>query len=145
MLEALFALVMVLVALYGRQAGGARRWQRVLLLLLLTQVFSESLRAETIKWGFVRVHQLFSAMGIAALMLCWTWKAHRNGRGWCLPELAVLLIGVGLLIGIEFALDRWQQTPRWVLYGAMALVLTGIGLAATRCARKARLYAVAED
>ena len=145
MLEALFALVMVLVALYGRQAGGARRWQRVLLLLLLTQVFSESLRAETIKWGFVRVHQLFSAMGIAALMLWWAWKAHRNGRGWCLPELAVLLIGVGLLIGIEFALDRWQQTPRWVLYGAMALVLTGIGLAATRCARKARLYAVAED
>ncbi|NLD33307.1 MAG: hypothetical protein GX653_00185 [Clostridiales bacterium] len=138
MLEALFALALVLVALYGREAGGGRRWQRVLLLLFLTQVFAESLRAETIKWGFVRVHQLFAALGIAALMLGWARAARRRGRGSCLPCLAVLLAGVGLLIGIEFALDRWQQTPRWVLYGAMTLVLIGIGAAATRCAAKAR-------
>lgn len=125
MLEALCALLILLRVLrMGREPAG-QRWQEGLLLLMLSQILCESMRAESLKWGFVRVQQLAAALGLAAMMACslkkaWP-KAVKPLRLLVYP--AILLAGTGLLIGIEFALDRWLETPHYQLYLAMAAVL----------------------
>ena len=78
MLEVFFALLILWeTQRVARPAG--ERWQRSLFLFFCSQMLCESLRAETIKWGFVRVHQLFCAIGAAALVITWAIKALRRG------------------------------------------------------------------
>lgn len=134
MLEALFALLILWDALRITRPRG-QRWQRALYLFFCGQMLCESLLAETIKWGFVRVNQLFCAIGAAGIMACWLMKLRR-GQGPSLWRRAAPLVLIGviaLMVGLEFALDRWQETPRWLLYIAMSISLgglagTGLGL-----------------
>lgn len=117
-------LILVRILLMKPEPAG-RRWQEALLLILLSQALCESMRAESLKWGFVRVQQLACALGLGAMMACYLKKAWPLAKK---PRLllvypALLLAGIGLLIGIEFALDRWLETPHYQLYLAMAAVL----------------------
>ena len=124
MLEVLFALLILWETQRVARPSG-ERWQRALFLFFCSQMLCESLRAETIKWGFVRVHQLFCAIGAAALVITWAVKALRRGvplSVWLPPALMLPLVSA-LLIGLEFALDRWQDTPRWSMYLVMAAAL----------------------
>lgn len=133
MLEALVALLL-LIDLYRRPRPAGEGWQRALFLFLLAQMLCESLRAETVKWGFVRVHQLFCAIGMGALLAAWTAGALRRGLKkslWLVPALSFPAV-IALLIGLEFALDRWVDTPDWLLYGVMALALSLLGRAGIR-------------
>ena len=41
-----------------------------------------------------------------------------------------------LLIGLEFALDRWQDTPRWSMYLVMAAALAVWAWAGIRLLQK---------
>lgn len=126
MLEALFAfLILWDVQRKPRPAG--ERWRLTLFYFFCSQMLCESLRAEVIKWGFVRVQQLFCAIGAASMLATWVVKAARRGvkrSVWLLPACLLPCV-IALMIGLEFALDRWQNTPRWALYMVMALVLAG--------------------
>ena len=65
-LEALCALVILLLAgtrLQGRRLATGITWWAV------TQIFCESLRVESIVWGFVRVQQLLSAIILLVILL----------------------------------------------------------------------------
>lgn len=127
MLEALFALL-ILWDVHRRELYLGERWQRAMLLLFLSQMLCESLRAETIRWGFVRVYQLFCALGASVLVIAWAIKGRQRGlspRVWLTP-LPVLAGTLMATAGLEFALDRWQDTPRWSLYLVMAVLLAGL-------------------
>ena len=133
MLEAFFALLILWETQRAARPAG-ERWQRALFLFFCSQMLCESLRAETIKWGFVRVHQLFCAIGAAALVITWAVKALRRGvplSVWLLPVVMLPFVSA-LLIGLEFALDRWQDTPRWSMYLVMAAALAAWAWAGTR-------------
>ncbi len=130
MLEALIALCCLIFSLRMRKSPAGRRMMLTLTLFMLGQVFAESLRAESLKWGFVRVHQLFAVLTVAAVLAGFIRLALRQGERllpllarWALPYLA----GVALLIGLEFALDKWEEAPNWALYLAMAGTLAGMG------------------
>lgn len=107
MAEALVALVLLIVLLCRKkprfEGDGA------LLLMGLTacaQVVLESLRRdEFLRWGFVRVDELFSAVCILAVLVCYCVRA---GRGRAVPRtLCFILFAamVTLCILLEFATE----------------------------------------
>jgi len=141
MLEALLAGVALLYALRARRTPAGRVFRLTLALLLLGQILAESLRAESLKWGFVRVHQLYAVLVLGFLVVSALAGARR--RGGRLPALAMrwglpFLVGVALLIGIEFALDKWEEVANWLLYLAMAGVLLGMGALVCRLEARRR-------
>ncbi len=122
-LEALCALVLCVVLIIKREKLVGKLFPTALNWWAITQIFCESLRVETLKWGFVRVQQVQCAVFAAAVLLFFT----RNGPGkkrllvWC-----AFLAGVCLVVLLEFALDKCTW-PRILDYAAMMLVLGGMG------------------
>ena len=129
MLEAVFALATLLYVLKKRPAEPGALWQTGLIFILCSQILCENLRADTLRWGFVRVHQLFCALGLAALLIHYIQLAKRRGlRLVKLLYLPVLfLLGTAIIIGIEFALDKWLEMPNLWLYAVMVLTLIMMG------------------
>lgn len=130
MLEALIALVILIYSLKMRKTPPGRQLMLTLTLFMLSQVFAESLRAESLKWGFVRVHQLFAVAVSALILLYYIKKAHDQDSptGQLLLRYVLpFLLGVAALIGLEFAFDKWEEAPNSILYAGMALVLLGMG------------------
>ena len=127
MLEGIAALALAVCAwrMRGETAGDV--FLTALLWLSMTQIFCESLRAETIRWGFVRVQQVKCA--VFGLIVLVTWALRRRG-GWAIP-LAVYLTGVGVVALMEYALDKLPM-PQAFDYAVMAAVLGVMGLAAMR-------------
>lgn len=123
MLEALVAALIFVYLLRMKPKFLGERWQQGLLLLMLTQIFCESLRAEALKWGFVKVHQLAAAVGLA-FMMGFAMRRAKPERLW--PYPLALFIDIGLMVGIEFALDKWQEMPHWALYLAFMAILFGL-------------------
>ena len=127
MLEGIAALALAVCAwcMRGETAGDV--FLTALLWLSMTQIFCESLRAETIRWGFVRVQQVQCA--VFGLIVLVTWALRRRG-GWAIP-LAVYLTGVGVVALMEYALDKLPM-PQALDYAVMAAALCTMGLAAMR-------------
>ncbi len=50
---------------------------------MLGQILAESLRAESLKWGFVRVHQLFAVLLVAAVLISFLIRAKAGPGGCC--------------------------------------------------------------
>lgn len=130
MLEALIALTVLVYSLIMRKTPAGRQVMLTLTLFMLGQVFAESLRAESLKWGFVRVHQLFAVLAAAGVLAYYINKARRQGAQLALLLLRFalpFLLGVAALIGLEFAFDKWEEAPNSILYAGMAAVLIGMG------------------
>lgn len=133
MLEGVAALVLCVCV--WRMRGGTEGdvFLTALLWLSMTQIFCESLRAETIRWGFVRVQQVQCAVfGLLVL----AGRALRRRGGWALP-LAVYLAGVGVVVLMEYALDKLPM-PQVFDYAVMAAALCAMGLAAMHAGGKKR-------
>lgn len=94
----------------------------------VTQIFCESLRVESIVWGFVRVQQLQCALILLAILLICTFRLPREGRKRSLVPWSLFLAGCGAVIFLEYALDKmpWYS---WINYVAMVIVLVLMGLA----------------
>ena len=112
-----------------------RRWKavpgltfrRTAFYLALPQVLCESLRAECMRWGFVKVEQVLCGVVIAG-MVALSCHLVRGRKRW-LPLLCVLLLIAGV-VGVEFGLDKSGiAAPPW--YGAMVLLL--VGMAGAEC------------
>ncbi len=118
------------LAALGILAFVLRRRERALPLALIwwsaSQIFCESLRIESIQWGFVRVQQLLGAVIIAAVMLAYSRHASRR-------RLLISWIGfascVGLVVFLEYAIDK-MPWPTFLNYVAMALAVVGMGACA---------------
>lgn len=129
-LEGLLALLVLAAALrrHGDVPGG--RFAFALIAWSVAQIFCESLRAETLRWGFVRVQQVQCAVLALAALAVGSVKAGLRGRRLALP-FAAYLLGVALVVGLEYALDKLPM-PRALDYAVMALVLAAMGGAAHR-------------
>lgn len=118
MLSAVFALAVALVWLVRRadEPLPGLTFLRVAFYLALPQLLCESLRAEFMRWGFVKVEQLLCAVTAVAVI-----ALHcRAGRRWW-PLAAALGIVAGL-VGVEFALDK-SGLPPLPCYAVMLLLL----------------------
>ena len=126
-LEALCAIVILLVVL----ARKTNRLTTALIWWAATQIFCESLRVESIQWGFVRVQQLLSALTLAAVMLRATILLPKGGKKRAIPGWIALLAGCGAVIFLEYAIDKLPWAT-YVDYIAMAAVLAGMGISVQR-------------
>ena len=123
LLEAAAALAVLLAFLRPRTLRDGSRFALALLWWSMGQILCESLRAETLRWGFVRVQQVQCAVFGAAVIL-WALRRVKGRARAVLP--AIYLAGVGAVIALEFALDRLSW-PRWLDYALMALSLCLMG------------------
>jgi phosphatidylglycerol---prolipoprotein diacylglyceryl transferase len=105
----------------------------------VTQVLLESLRTDDLlRLGMVKVSQLAAMACVLAVGIRWAvaaGKAGGTGRriGAC---CAGMLIGVGVCVAVEFALDK-SAIPNTVLYLLMALTLAGMAALVMRLRKMA--------
>lgn len=128
-LEALCALVILAVLLVCRLPG--RRLQTALLWWAVCQIFCESLRVESITWGFVRVQQVQSALIALILLIVATLrlpKGQRRRAGIC---WACFLLAAGVVAFLEFAIDK-MPWPTFVNYVLMAAAVGVLGFCPQR-------------
>lgn len=128
MLEGLFALLWLYAALKFRAPYAGDRFLLSLSGLALSQVFCESLRAESIKWGFVRAQQLFAIVAVVFIALYYATRQKRLTGKRLSPRLWVFPPAIALLIGVEFALDKLDSVPHPVIYPFMLASLALMGL-----------------
>ena len=137
--EAAAALVILLLAVRRSSRLPGARFALALLGWSMSQILFESLREETLRWGFVRVQQVQCAVFGAGVLL-WAELVRGKGRpGWALCA-AGYAAGVAALVAIEFILDRLPW-PRWADYLAMAVILAAMDLLVRRRVRLAEAAA----
>ncbi len=127
LLEAALALAVFFVFFRKKGLRDGVCFALMLLWWSMGQILCESLRAETLRWGFVRVQQVQCAVFGAAVLL-WGLKHLEGTRGMKALIPAAYLAGVGAVIALEFALDRLSW-PKWLDYILMASALWVMGMA----------------
>lgn len=130
--EAFAALVIFIVCLLmsGRTRPG-RVTEVFVTLLGASQILLESLREdEFIRFGFVRFNMLAAAVTLGAVLsVSLVRRVRASGWNvWQVLRLMLFVLGIGLVILIEFALDKSPIDNR-LLYAVMALALAVMGLA----------------
>lgn len=128
-LEALCALVILAVLLLCRLPG--RRLSTALLWWAVCQIFCESLRVESIQWGFVRVQQVQSALIALTLLLIATLRMPRGLRHQALAYWGGFVLAVGAVAFLEFAIDK-MPWPTFVNYVLMAAAVGLMGFCPQR-------------
>lgn len=123
LLEALCALG--ILAYIARERVG--RFSIALTLWAATQIVCESLRAETLRWGFVRVQQVQCALLMLAVL---AWRTRHGGKRRA-ASWAALMGGALAVAAMEFALDKGNW-PRAACYAGMTAAAAG--MAAAVCA-----------
>ena len=136
-LEALCALVILAAVLLAGKRLTGRRLLTALTWWAVTQIFCESLRVESIQWGFVRVQQLLSAFTVAAVILIGTLRLKGSARKQSIPSWIAFAACIGAVIFLEYALDK-LPFPVWLAYAAMAAVLGVMGYCAQRMIAEVR-------
>ena len=113
--EALAALVIlaVVLSMRGKRRAGERA-EVMLTLLGVSQIFLEQIRRDDyLRFGFVRFTQLAAIIVIAAVMALRILRSIRGGGAgaWTYVRTALLLVGVLVVIFIEFAFEKPQFMP----------------------------------
>ena len=129
MLSFLACLIVSAFAFLARREGrpGAL-FLRTAFYLALPQIMMESLLAECMKWGFVRVQQVLCAVVLLTVLIAECRRCEKGTFLHAWAPLMVLLLCVAGLVGVEFALDK-SGLPAYVGYGAMAVLLIAIAVA----------------
>ena len=130
------ALAAGLIALAVWRTRPRREGGRALLALLLyaaTQVLGESLRQDAVlRWGFVRINQILCALIIAGLLIHCMLRAPHPRAGQLVGLSAGMLVCMGVVIAMEFALEKKisaiEFLPMDVCYLIMALACAGLVL-----------------
>lgn len=116
LLEGLWALIALLLLYRPRFRG--QEGHGLLLLFCSMQVFFETLRQETLQWGFVRVSQLLCALIILFVLIMMKDKGK-------IARVVRYLILAALYIGMNFALDRlpFPNGPMHLIMLALAVLI----------------------
>lgn len=128
MLEAVLALIIAVIFTVRKKENviAGLRMERTSFYLFLTQVFCESLRAQGMRWGFVRVEQVLCAVFLVGLLIYACLRTKEQSflkRFW---PVGVSLVIIGMIIGVEFALDKTDLSPVF-WYAVMIAALAGFG------------------
>lgn len=134
--EALTALMIFLIALRAKKRQSGGRAVLAILIYAAFQIIWESMREDAVlRWGFVKVNMLLSALVIAAILLICCLRAP---AGYKKPLRVILtwlgeLILFGVIIAMEFALEQKIAFLAWMrmdlCYLTMLLCCLGIVLA----------------
>ena len=130
LLEALAALVVAVV--FGvrkkEDAIDGLRFERVVYYLCVPQILCESLRALGMRWGFVRIEQVLCGVILEGLLVYGCLRCKKTVGFWKRFWPCFAAIGcVGVVVGVEFGLDRMQQIPDYLWYAVMIAALVGFG------------------
>jgi len=133
---ALTAIVLGVVIWLGRRVRRAGTLaQYALVLWALTQIFPESLRCDNVLYVlvFARVTHLGLAftVGLTLLRLLWQGAKTGLGRKEIILDVLGLAAGIGLCIGMIFALDK-TNWPKLAVYAGLLLALVGLGAVVCR-------------
>ena len=128
LLEAVLALIVAaLFAVRKKEdAIASLRFERVVYYLCVPQIFCESLRALGMRWGFVRIEQVLCGVIIEGLLIygCLQYTADKGfwKRFWpCFAALGC----VGVIVGVEFGLDKVPLVSDIIWYCVMIAALIG--------------------
>ncbi|MBQ2948086.1 MAG: prolipoprotein diacylglyceryl transferase [Clostridia bacterium] len=124
MLEGIFALLVCVRVLRSSSRREGERFWKALLWLSVSQILCESLRAETIRWGFVRVQQLQCVVFIFLILIVFSGKAQSDRK---LAAWLLFVFGVGIVAFMEYALDKIDALPNMVCYLIMASAVLSLG------------------
>ena len=106
-----------------------------LALLCMTQIMPESLRLDDVLFLFIfaRVTQIGFAVLMAGTLFAFLIRGKRRGLSGktIAVEILILLLGVGVCIGAEFALDK-TNWPNLAVYAAMIAALLVMGIMTVR-------------
>lgn len=108
-LEALFALGICLALLRARERAPGGKALLFVLLYAASQALCEGLREDAVlRWGFVRVNQILSAVAVAVVLLLCCLRLEDKGRHRALMARAWCgaLAGMLLVIAMEFAVEK---------------------------------------
>ena len=105
-----------------------------LVLYCSAQILLESLRRDQfLRWLFVRVSQLTAVLVLGGLMFyaLYKWakaaKEHRMPVKPLVINWVIFLLGVGICIAMEFAVDKSADMPVWLCYCIMAVCCVAFG------------------
>ena len=132
--EGLVALVIAGVLLSRKRAAAGEKAKLFLVLYCSSQILLESLRRdEFLRWLFVRVSQLTAVLVLGGLMFyaLYKWakaaKEHRMPVKSLVINWVIFLLGVGICIAMEFAVDKSADMPVWLCYCIMAVCCVAFG------------------
>lgn len=139
LLEAAVALTLFLCVLLQKSAWPGDRALWMVGLYACAQIELESLRRdEYLRWGFVRVEQLISAVVVLAVLVCY---AHRT-RGWAVRSkalcLTLFLCMAGLCVLLEFAVEGKISFLRFLNAGGCYAVMAAACLLMGGCVFRMR-------
>ena len=121
------AVALVIVLVQGRrQKIAGRTLETGLTIISVMQVLLDSWRAdELIRFGFVRLNMLMAVLLASRLTRC----IRRDGlKRISIARIVMLLLGAGVCIAVEFALDK-SAINNGILYGVMMLALVPMFIA----------------
>lgn len=136
-LEAILTAIVLLVVLWlsKRVQRPGTLAQYALVLWALVQIFPESLRCDNVLYVlvFARVTHLGLAFTVGLTLLWLLWKASKKGLGKkvILLDVLGLAAGIGLCIGMIFALDK-TNWPKLLVYAGLLLALVELGFVVCR-------------
>lgn len=130
-LAALAIFAVLMVKKFNRAGDKAKLF---LVLYCSAQILLESLRRdEFLRWLFVRVSQLTAVLVLGGLMFFALYRWVRAEKSARMPVKAlvinwvIFLVGVGLCIAMEFAVDKSAEMPVWLCYCIMAVCCVAFG------------------
>ncbi len=136
--EGLYALIILVLMLAGlKKRAPGETALTALILYAAGQIILESLRRDqVVRWLFVRVSQLASALILAAVVIIAILRGMRGRRGILMMGLTLLFIGA--VIALEFAVEKPLALPGGRLvyfslpltYSLIALCAAGLGAVA---------------
>lgn len=130
--EAIMAGAAAVAALLVLRKGPAGRAAETgLTLISIGQIIFDSWRGdELIKFGFVRLNMIMAAVTLAFIIVTRIIRSVKNGgaKGWNIARSVMFGAGAGIVIAIEFALDK-STINNTLLYGVMALTLVAMAAA----------------
>lgn len=131
MLEALYALVILFILLFGnRSLPEGTKARRLIILYSAGQILMENLRCdEYLNWvfGYLRISQLLCALVLFAMLLWGLKKKKARGRKAALPVLLFLFLA-GVVVGAQFAMDKLWWMPVWGCYLMVLFCAVGFGV-----------------
>lgn len=124
MLEGVCALAVYFLVQKSRPRFPCDQAETAVFFLCLCQIFCESLRAVSIRWGFIRCEQVLCAFTVLALIGLEHVRLSRKrgSSNWLTSLFPAAVLSIGLLVAIEYALDK-SQFSREFCYAMMLFVL----------------------
>ncbi len=140
-MEALLAVIVLAYAKLWRKKMPGELFSIALCWWAMGHLFIETLRAESICWGFVRVQQLACAVFGLGLLIGWQVKNKLPGRN-LLSSLIIFFLCIGAIVFAQYAMDKLTHLlPVPASYGLMgaALMIMGVTVQRTICASPQKL------